>query len=233
MSSDTWRIINIIDQQIRSLGKIPAEHLVNALDGLDNLVTALTAFTGLTLENITRGSSWRFLDIGRRIERTMQITRLLQATLVQDCNEKDQVLLSDSLLTIVDSLMTYRRRYRYSIKIPELLELVICDENNPRSLAYQLTQLEEHTSRLPQRNESGSRTELERLALETATLVRLADVSRLAMANEKSNRRETLENFLEVLSARLPAMSDALTATYFRTGELPHQLAPLRSRIKE
>ena len=62
LSSDTWRIINIIDEQLRSLQDIPAEQLVDALDELDNLVTALTAFTGLTLENITRGSSWRFLD---------------------------------------------------------------------------------------------------------------------------------------------------------------------------
>jgi uncharacterized circularly permuted ATP-grasp superfamily protein/uncharacterized alpha-E superfamily protein len=232
LSSDTWRIINIIDQQLRSLRDIPAEQLVDALDELDNLVTALTAFTGLTLENITRGSSWRFLDFGRRIERTMQITRLLQATLVKPASEEDQLILSDSLLTIVDSLMTYRRRYRYGSKIPELLELVVCDENNPRSLAYQLTQLEEHAARLPHHNESGSRSEIERLALETATLVRLADVSRLAIADDKTGRRETLGNFLNVLSTRVPALSDALTETYFRTTELPHQLAPLRTRIE-
>lgn len=231
LSSDTWRIINMIDEQLRSLRSISADQLVDALDELDNLVTALTAFTGLTLENVTRGRSWRFLDIGRRIERTLQTTRLLQSTLIQVSSEQEQNLLSDSLLTIVDSLMTYRRRYRYSIKLPELLELVIYDENNPRSLAYQLTQLEEHVARLPQQNGSGSRTELERLALETATLVRLADVNRLALADEKTRRRETLDNFLNVLSTRLPALSDALTATYFRSAETPHQLAPLRSRI--
>jgi len=232
LSSDTWRIINIIDEQLRSLRNIPAEQLVDALDELDNLVTALTAFTGLTLENITRGSSWRFLDIGRRIERTMQITRLLQATLVKVVSEQDQIILSDSLLTIVDSLMTYRRRYRYSNKIPEMLELVVCDENNPRSLAYQLTQLEAHAARLPQHNETGSRSEIERLALETATLVRLADVTRLAISDDESGRRETLENFLNVLSTRVPALSDAITDTYFRTTELPHQLAPLRTRTE-
>jgi uncharacterized alpha-E superfamily protein len=230
LSSDTWRIINIIDEQLRSLRDISPDHLVDALDELDNLVTALTAFTGLTLENVTRGRSWRFLDIGRRIERSLQITRLLQSILVQVTSEEDQSLLSESMLTIVDSLMTYRRRYRYGIKVPELLELVIYDENNPRSLAYQLTQLEEHVARLPQQKDSGSRTELERLALETATLVRLADVNRLALVDEKSNRRETLDNFLNVLSTRLPALSDALTATYFRTTETPHQLVQLRTR---
>ena len=230
LSSDTWRVVNVIDEQLRALRGITPEHLVDALDELDNLVTALTAFTGLTLENMTRGRSWRFLDIGRRLERSQQLTRLLQSTLIDVIAEDDQILLSDSMLTIVDSLMTYRRRYRYEIKIPELLELVIYDENNPRSLAYQLATLEQHVSKLPNHNESVSRTELERLALETATLVRLADVNRLALANEESNRRETLENFLNVLNTRLPALSNALTATYFRVTETPHQLVQLRSR---
>ena len=233
LSSDTWRVINVIDEELRSLRGITPERLVDALDELDNLVTALTAFAGLTLENMTRGRSWRFLDMGRRLERALQITRLLQSTLIQVANEEDQVLLSDSLLTIVDSLMTYRRRYRYGIKIPELLELVIYDENNPRSLAYQLSRIEEHVAHLPHQNGSGNRSELERLALETATLVRLADVNRLALADKDSNKRETLDNFLNVLSARLPALSDALTATYFRVTETPHQLVQLRTRSEQ
>ncbi len=233
LSSDTWRIINIIDGEVGSLRGITTQNLVNAMDEQDNLITALTAFTGLTLENMTRGRSWRFLDIGRRIERTLQITRLLQTTLAQESSEEDQVLLSDSMLTIVDSLMSYRRRYRYGIKIPELLDLVIYDENNPRSLAFQLSKLERHIASLPQENETGSRTELERLTLETATLVRLADVNRLAQVNEDSGRRETLENFLNVLNTRLPALSNALTSTYFRTAETPHQLVSLRSRVEQ
>jgi uncharacterized circularly permuted ATP-grasp superfamily protein/uncharacterized alpha-E superfamily protein len=233
LSADTWRIIKIIDEQLLSLRGINLATLVDALDEQDNLITALTAFTGLTQENTTRGKSWRFLDIGRRIERSLQITRLLQATLLQVTNEQDLALLSDSMLSIADSLMTYRRRYRYGIKIPELLELIIYDENNPRSLAYQFSKLERHIAGLPKQNKSGNRTELERLALETATLVRLADVKRLAAVNEESERRETLENFLKVLSTRLHTLSDALTATYFRSAETPHQLISLRSRIEK
>jgi uncharacterized alpha-E superfamily protein len=230
LSSDTWRVVNIIDEEMHSLRAITPDKLIDALDELDSLITGLTAFSGLTLENITRGRSWRFLDAGRRLERALQITRLLQSTLVDVTDEDQQTLLADSMLTIVDSLMTYRRRYRYGISIPQLLELVVYDENNPRSLAYQLTNLEEHIAHLPHQNESGNRTELERLALETATLVRLADVQRLAQANEKSERRETLDNFLNVLNVRLPALSDALTVTYFRATETPHQLVRLRAR---
>ena len=231
LSSDTWRVINVIDQQLRSLCRISQDQLVDALDELDNLVTALTAFSGLTLENMTRGRSWRFLDIGRRLERALQITRMLQSSLIQVGSDDDLALMGDSMLTIVDSLMTYRRRYRYGIKVPELLELVIYDEENPRSLAYQLFTLEQHVPRLPQRSESAHLAELERLAQETASLVRLADVNRLALVNDASGRRETLEQFLNVLAARLPALSDALTVTYFRVAEQPHQLVQMRTRL--
>ena len=123
--------------------------------------------------------------------------------------------------------------YLAGILSPELCDVVIYDENNPRSLAFQLTKLEQHVARLPQQKESGSRTEIERLTLETATLIRLADVNRLAMVDETGNRRETLETFLNVLSTRLPALSDALTTTYFRTAETPHQLVSMRSRVEQ
>jgi uncharacterized alpha-E superfamily protein len=93
-----------------------------------------------------------------------------------------------------------------------------------------MMRLEEHIEELPGRHLSGSRSELERLTLETATLVRLADINRLSVANESNDKRETLNNFLEVLTARLPAISNALTATYFRSAEIPHQLVQLRSR---
>jgi uncharacterized alpha-E superfamily protein len=230
LSSDTWRVINDLDEELRSLSRLTPQRLVDALDKLDNLITALTAFTGLTLENMTRGRSWLFLDTGRRLERALQISRLLQSTVVAVMDEEDEILLSDSLLTVVDSLMTYRRRYRYGVSIPQLLELVICDESNPRSLAYQLTRIEENIAGLPQQQPTGTRSELERLALETATLVRLADVTRLGSAVEGSLNRDMLDNFLGVLFSRLPALSDALTATYFRAAATPHQLVQLRTR---
>ena len=229
LSSDTWRVINDIDNILRSLANITPQQLVDVLDELDSLITALTAFAGLTLENMTRGSSWRFLDSGRRMERALQIARLLQSTIAPVTDEENETLLSDSMLSIVDSMMTYRRRYRYGINIPRLLELVVYDESNPRSLAYQLSRLEEHVTALPSKQQqAGNRSELERLALESATMVRLADVNRLAAAVNNNIRRDTLDNFLNVLASRMTSLSDMLTATYFRSAETPHQLVRLR-----
>jgi hypothetical protein len=50
------------------------------------------------------------------------------------------------------------------------------------------------------------------------------------MPGKESNRRDTLDNFLDILAVRLPALADSLTETYFHTTEAPHQLVQLRSR---
>jgi uncharacterized alpha-E superfamily protein len=139
-------------------------------------------------------------------------------------------VLLESLLSVVDSLMSYRRRYRHGLQVDSLLELIVYDERNPRSLAYQLSRMEEHVGDLPREQDKGIRSELNRLTLEAATLVRLADVQRLAEAPAESQRRELLDQFLAVLGARLPALSDALTEAYFRAAETPHQLLRQRTR---
>jgi uncharacterized alpha-E superfamily protein len=118
------------------------------------------------------------------------------------------------------------------LQVDRLLELIIYDERNPRSLAYQLSRMEEHVGDLPREQDKGIRSELNRLTLEAATLVRLADVQRLAEAAADSQRRELLEQFLVVLGTRLPALSDALTEAYFRAAETPHQLLRQRARAR-
>jgi uncharacterized tellurite resistance protein B-like protein len=92
-----------------------------------------------------------------------------------------------------------------------------------------MTRIEEHVAGLPDKRDTGSRSEIERLALETATLVRLADINRLSTMSEQTGSRELLHEFLGVLAGRLPALSNAITAAYFQAAELPHQLVRLRS----
>jgi uncharacterized circularly permuted ATP-grasp superfamily protein/uncharacterized alpha-E superfamily protein len=233
LSNDTWRVINDIDEELRSLQHLSAAQLMDALDEMDNLVQAFTAFSGLTQENMTRGRGWLFLDMGRRIERALLTTRLLRSLLVPAREQLLETMLLESLLSAVDSLMSYRRRYRQGLQVDSLLELIIYDERNPRSLAYQLSRMEEHVGDLPREQDKGIRSELNRLTLEAATLVRLADVQRLAEPAADSQRRELLEQFLVVLGTRLPALSDALTEAYFRTAETPHQLLRQRARARQ
>ena len=228
LSTDTWSVVNDIDDELDSLQHISADRLADALDELDNLVKALSAFSGLTQENMARGRGWTFLDMGRRLERAIQTTRLLTSLLVPPSDDTAAAVLMESLLLVVESMMSYRRRYRSGVFVASLLEMVVTDALNPRSLAYQLLRMEEHVNDLPDERQPGYLSDLKRLALESATMVRLADVRQLAEANPQTQRRDTLAAFLGGMSQRLPALSRSLAATYFQVAETPHQRVPLR-----
>jgi uncharacterized circularly permuted ATP-grasp superfamily protein/uncharacterized alpha-E superfamily protein len=233
LSSDTWRVINDIDEELRSLHQVSPDRLIEAWDEMDNLVKAMTAFAGVMMENMTRGRGWLFLDIGRRIERAIQTAVLMHSLLVQAVDEDEQSPLMEAILSIVDSSITYRRRYRAGMQAADVLELVLADERNPRSVAFQVTRIDEHINGLPGLQPGGLRNDLQRLSLEIATMLRLADVRRLAEISTESGERDALAAFLATLEQRLPALSDMMTAMYFRSAETPHQLLRMRPRIEQ
>jgi uncharacterized alpha-E superfamily protein len=230
MSMDTWRVINAIDEQTRILIGRPITELEGAMDQLDPLITALVAFVGLTRENMTHGPGWLFLEIGRRIERALNTVTLLRGTLVPDSGEAGESLLAESVLGITDSLITYRRRYQSGTRIGALLDLVLQDESNPRSLAFNLANLSDLVETLPR--EPGrarlGRGPVEKLTLEAISAVRLVDIDSIAGVPEDSPRRTLLDALLVRLSTLLPKLSDELTALYFRHEDRPHNLLTRR-----
>ncbi len=106
LSDDSWRIINSLSQ---SLAEQPIQ-LNMALSGLEQVIFQLAAFTGLTTERMSRGYGWRFLDMGRRLERALFSGGLLRTACI--AAEESGHGLWEALLTITDSLVTYRGRYR-------------------------------------------------------------------------------------------------------------------------
>ena len=121
--------------------------LSDVLDLLEELVISLAAFGGLAMESMTRGPGWRFLDMGRRLERAAHTASLLDSTLTTVAGSEGPLL--EALLEIADSSMTYRRRYLSSMQTAPVLDLLLADETNPRSLAFQLVALAGHVDHLP------------------------------------------------------------------------------------
>ena len=118
-------------------------------DDLDLLLTDLLALSGLNKESMTRETGWLLLDIGRRIERGQLLISLVRSTLVPRTNELEEHLLLEAVLHAKQSLITYRRRYRSYLQLGSVLELLLVDETNPRSLVYQFGELQEHIKALP------------------------------------------------------------------------------------
>lgn len=208
-SVDTWSILNQLQSDSRTRpGRIP---LPNALSLINTLIMDLAAFSGMEMENMTRGHGWRFLDFGRRLERGSNLVNLLSSALAPKINTP---VLLEPLLEIVDSSMTYRRRYLAQPQLPSVLELLVLDKGNPRSLAYQLTALTEHAAKLPRYgNDSIQNPEEQRLNKLTSHLRRcgIADLSRLA-ANEQ---KETIAQWLGEWSTGLTDVSNELSHHYF------------------
>jgi uncharacterized circularly permuted ATP-grasp superfamily protein/uncharacterized alpha-E superfamily protein len=91
---------------------------------------------GFAAENMVRGGGHLFLDLGRRIERAQSIALHLALALGQK-PERIEAGLSLAL-ELCDSTLTYRSRYLSVLQPATVLDLVLTDEGNPRSLGFQL-----------------------------------------------------------------------------------------------
>lgn len=212
VSSDTWRILN----RLESLFDRPAEdvetRLGDAFDLINQVILTLAAFGGLGMESMTRGTGWRFLDIGRRIERSVDIVQLLAGMMAVERTPDGPFL--TALLEAADSTLTYRSRYLLALQTTPVLDLLLLDDNNPRSLVFQVNALEDHVEHLPNLMPDGILSPERRLILELASRIRLAEVHDLCRAN-KDGERTRLLGIAKYVGDELHRLSDLLTHAYF------------------
>ena len=205
LSSDTWRVLQEIGLEASQpahpyLSKRPAALQLH----LDQTITSLSAFAGLLSDSTTRGHGWRFLEIGRRLERGLQMMELLRHCMsVSPVNTSSLEL----VLQIADSSITYRSRYLTSLKSKFVLELLLLDETNPRSVAFQLASLAELCEKLPRKEAENSWSLEKRLALKPLAAVRLCSSDELSYP-------DSLEKLLTLLRCDLYDLSEALTGRY-------------------
>jgi uncharacterized circularly permuted ATP-grasp superfamily protein/uncharacterized alpha-E superfamily protein len=227
-SSDTWRVMEELEEHLLGTQQLDEPTLWQIQDVLDKLVTSLSAFSGLVMENMTRGNGWLFLDMGRRLERSVQQLALLRATLVRQRPQALEELLIEALLETSDNLICYRHHYRNNMELAAFLELLLLDESNPRSLAYQTARLQEHIAKLPREQAGGLLSAEQRLALEISSTLRLAVINELTAITDNGTR-QNLDQLLGRLDYLAGALSETVTATYFRHESAPQPLAPLRT----
>ncbi len=224
--AEIWRVVDAIQQEWAEDGDTPEQGQARKQDRLEQLIMQLVAFSGLTAESMTREAGWLMLDIGRRLERGLGLISLLRATLVPHIEESLQRQLMETVLAVCDSLNTFRRRYRSYMHLPTFIELILMDQDHPRSLAYQLEQLQEHVADLPHDHRQERLSADERCILEAYSKLRLSESSLLSKLNEDEGIYENLERLLASQADSLWQLSDAITAAYFSHAQPPHQLTP-------
>jgi uncharacterized circularly permuted ATP-grasp superfamily protein/uncharacterized alpha-E superfamily protein len=213
LSGDTWRAISLLTNDPMA---VPAADMPLDLETprgqVDGLIMTLLAMDGLALENMTRGLGWRFLDIGRRVERAVHSLDLLTGLLMVDTEGLGPGL--DVVLDISDSSMTYRSRYLSLPTLAPALDILIRDESNPRSLAYQLVRLREHMEKLGTDPSFSPPSEEQRIMGPLAARVMAVDPTRITLG-ESTADMESLSDLLHDLRAGLGRLTHAMTLHFF------------------
>jgi uncharacterized circularly permuted ATP-grasp superfamily protein/uncharacterized alpha-E superfamily protein len=213
LSIDSIRVINRLE-----IFREAAD--IEPLDLLDQTLFTLSSFSGLAMESMTRGLGWNFMDMGRRIERALNQAMLIRVGLPLVCKDSHNTL--QALLEVSDSLMTYRGRYRSSFQLAPVLDLLLADEGNPKSLAFQFNQLASHVDQLPHQDERRFASKEERTVLEMQTAIRLFDLSVIDCGKELSGIT-VLTTFLSTIEAQLKEFAEQVSAHFLtRVPSTPH-----------
>jgi len=205
-SNDFWRALAMLGDSINHSASVPEFLIGDAIVVLNQFLLQLAALHGLAYENMTRAQGWRFLDIGRRVERTIYFSSFLGRALKSSIADTPSAL--EAVLEMADSSITYRSRYNLMPHIAAVYDLVMLDETNPRSLLFQFRQLTKHMERLPF-DSAAQPNAAHRVLIELVARLRLADPMELAHSSV------AIAATLEQIEKAMPKLSDALAISYF------------------
>jgi len=197
LTPDFWRIVS------RPLPALESHRPGSLLRLTRELIERMSALSGMLAENFNRGPSWRFIDLGRRIERALGICTAIDMLGLIAPGTADQAEALGVLLDLSDSQITYRARYMTGPRRDPVLDILLLDPDNPRSLMFQINAICDHIAALPGLAED---------MMPEAPLLE-------ARALQGPLRAVTIEDFDEVLlkdtERRLLALSETIAARYF------------------
>ena len=201
-SPDAWRAINdlaTIDRHA-AFGRSAESAIIERVEAALRIISSLS---GLAQENMTQLAGWRFLELGRRIERAILTGRLVRCFALPGAPDGGL----DVLLELADSQITYRQRYVMVAARAPVIDLVMLDPNNPRSVAFQLDRIETHLVALPGRSATGRLSPVQQIAAAIATRLRTVEAAAID------------EALIVDIEQALMKLSDAITAAYLTNNE--------------
>jgi uncharacterized alpha-E superfamily protein len=159
---------------------------------------------------MTRGSGWRFLDLGRRVERGIHVARVVRSAI-----EVPQGAWEAGLrlaLELCDSTISYRTRYLAALLDAPVLDLVLRDASNPQSLAFQIDGVRAHLAALPRTAGAPSGDDLVAVLRDISAIV---DTLGGAGKAGRSGAIDALRHAALAVEARLMTLSDDLNGAFF------------------
>ncbi len=195
-SIDGWIALRSLEAEIAGQrAPVPGDEAARAMS---HMLRGTAGFGGLVHDNMYRFVGWRFLSLGRALERAQAMTWLLADFAAPTAPEGS----FDIAIEVGDSVMTHRRRYLIETNRSTVIDLLALDHRNPRSVRYQVSAIRQLVSELPGAEVNGELSELARAILRVETKLAVADPKRLDTDRLVSTARS------------LGRVSDLLTQTY-------------------
>ncbi|OUZ08000.1 hypothetical protein BHE97_14990 [Aeromicrobium sp. PE09-221] len=224
VSPDLFRVTGAL---ARALGS-SRERTSDTYRGEDaeTMLTGALALNGVS-ENMVRDAAWRLHELGRSIERASQLTHLLEPTLGRRRGPEVDREVLDAVLQVSESAVTHRRRYRGYVRVANVVDLLVLDAGNPRSLRFCVERMQQHLTALPA--SSGS-TRPERLVDDLLALLSDADLAYLVVI--EGEYRPRLRELLLTVQSQLRSLSEAVENVHLASGpwqrpiELPLVIEP-------
>lgn len=217
LSPDTWLTIHQSGNDFLLDCSLEKPDSAGLLARINALIVDLASVSGLLVDGMIRGPAWRFLDLGRRIERGRDTCSLLGSIVQSGEIQKTAVL--RALLDVLDCRMTYRSRYLDNLQPNAVLDLFISDETNPRSLAFQAVAISEHVDALPTDYSSPLKNEEKRLAMAALHAVRMVTPQQLEAA-----KPDDIQQLLINVDDQFRLLTDLLQLRYLLHSGVPRQI---------
>lgn len=207
---EAWRILRYLRNAAEAVEPPP----------LPELSGHLAALEGLANDTLAHDTGWRFLMLGRRLERAQHLVFVARALLVPGFDQPayaagtpPPIVLSEfrlqTLLHFADSLFTYRNTFRGSFQAAPVLEWLLSSLENPRSLHFQANRINDHLAALPDELAPRAVGVLRATAFRLVSLVRLLDAPALVSTPAKA------ATFFSDAAATLVELNDRLGGIYF------------------
>lgn len=223
-SSDTWRILDQIDDYWKMLSQLSEVNLRDIQIGLDQLIMHLAAFSGFNRETLNQKYELPMLELGRRIEKSLLSIALYRSTLTLVEETEVEYSLLETVLTCQESLNTYRAKYQSQLRLSHVLDLVLLDPTHPSSLLNRLLTIQKEIKNLPRPTYPHRLSEEEKLILEAISILQLSDIQKLISYKKGAFIRQDLENLLAKISELLAKISTTIVSKFFSHAQMQQQL---------
>lgn len=212
MSNDFWLPLASMERalEVEAAAERAPGSTTGLLPVLDRLLEALLAVAGVGAEGMLRDPGWYLMDAGRRLERSVYLVESLDATVTTVHPDDVESYVLESLLIAHESSITYRRQHSRRPDLPGVLDLLVGDARNPRSLVFQLDRLREDLAHVPSHASTDARDRLIQDLLDLA-----GELDPRPAAAAVGDRREHLAEILESLRWRLAGLADEVAAAHF------------------